>query len=120
MNKYVLAALLCSNFAPAAQGNPASPAGPPADSPERSSILVGAYVPAPLDAALVLEAKAYVQKHLASMNLGEVTEAYTQVVAGLNIKVVCSVTADDGPSSWQFVVYQTLDGKYHLYSADRL
>ena len=120
MNKYVLAALLCSNFATTVQATPPSPSGTPAKSPDQGSILVGAYSPAPLDAALVQEAKAYVQKHLAAMSLGEVTEAYTQVVAGVNIKVVCNVSADDGPSSWQFVVYQTLDGKYHLYSADRL
>jgi len=69
---------------------------------------------------LVLDAKAYVQKHLAAMSLGEVTEAYTQVVAGVNIKLVVNVTADDGPSSWQFVAYQSLDGKWHLYSANRI
>ena len=112
MNRYVLAALLCSNFFNSAQ------AQLPVAAEQR--VLVGAYSPAPLDLPLVQETKAYVQKHLAAMTLGELREAYTQVVAGVNIKVVCNVTADDGNSTWEFVVYQSLDGKRHLYSANRI
>jgi hypothetical protein len=81
---------------------------------------MGAYRPAPVDTPLVGDARAFVQKHLASMTLGDVTEAYIQVVAGLNVKLVCTVVADDGPSAWEFVAYRSLDGKWHFYSANRI
>jgi len=111
MNKYVLAALLCSNFF-----NPAQARTPV----QAKAGLVGGYRPAPLDLDLVQETKAYIQKHLAAMTLGELKEAYTQVVAGVNVKIVCNVTADDGASTWEFVVYRSLDGQRHLYSANRM
>jgi hypothetical protein len=81
---------------------------------------MGAYEPAPCDMPLVQDARAYIQKHLPSMNLEDVKEAYTQVVAGLNVKLICSVTADDGQSNWQFVAFRSLDGHWHLTSAKRI
>lgn len=117
MNKYVLTAMLCPFMTATGQAQaPQDPSGPP----NPSRIIVGGYQPAQTDTPLVLDAKAFVQKHLASMNLNEVTEAYTQVVAGLNVKLVCEVMADDGPSFWEFVAYRSLDSKWHFYSANRI
>lgn len=81
--------------------------------------MIGGYRPVPTDNPLVAEAKAYVQKHLVAMSLGEVAEAFTQVVAGVNVKFVCQVAADDGTSTWEFVAYQSLDGRWHFWSANR-
>lgn len=113
MNKYVLTALLCPIL-----GSPAAAQTAAAASP--SNHRMGAYEPAPTDTPLVQEARTFIQRHLASFNLDEVTEAYTQVVAGFNVKLVCKVTAEDGPSAWQFVAYRSLDGQWHFWSADRL
>jgi hypothetical protein len=116
MNKGVLAALLClfTGMAAHAQANP-QPGSTPANTHR-----MGAYEPAPSDMPLVQDAKTYIQKHLASMSVNEIREAYTQVVAGLNVKLICAVTSDDGPSDWQFVAFRSLDGRWHLTSARRI
>ena len=116
MNKGALAALLClfTGMAAHAQANP-QPGSAPSKQPR-----VGAYEPTSSDTPLVLDAKNYIQKHLASMSVAEVREAYTQVVAGLNVKLICAVTSDDGPSDWQFVAFRSLDGCWHLTSAKRI
>jgi hypothetical protein len=93
---------------------PATPA------PRGKTIHVGGYSPAPTDTPLVTDAKAFLQASLPSWSFREVVEAYTQVVAGLNVKLVCDVTEADGPSQWQFVAFRSLDGRWHLTSAERL
>jgi len=110
MNKYVLTALLC----------PLLPLSAQTDATDRSGPIMGGYQAAPTDLTLVQEAKVCVQHHLSSMTLDEVMEAYTQVVAGLNIKLVCAVRDEDGPACWQFVVFKDLEGKWHLTSANRI
>ena len=116
MNKLVMASLLCPLVSVPARALP-----PPNDRPSSlSGPLMGAYQPAPCDSQLVQDARSFVQRHLASMTLDEVTEAYTQVVAGLNVKLVCTVSGEDGPASWQFVAYRSLDGQWHFRSANHL
>lgn len=112
MNRYVLTALLCPLLGThaTAQVLPSS----------RASHRVGAYVLTATDTPEVQEAKAFIQGHLASINVDEITEAYTQVVAGLNVKLICKVSGEDGPSEWQFVAYRSLDGRWHLWAADRI
>jgi hypothetical protein len=36
------------------------------------------------------------------------------VVAGANYKLVCKVSGEDGPATWEFVVWQRLDGQWQL------
>jgi hypothetical protein len=82
--------------------------------------LVGGYQAAALDAPLVLQARAFIQKHLALLRLEEVQEAYTQVVAGTNVKLVCQVTGEGDPARWEFVAWRKLDGTWLLQSARKL
>jgi len=115
MNRFLLAALLAPMAGAMAQGvDTSAPAADPAPSGRGT---MGAYAPASLDNPRVQEARACIQKNLASITLNEVTEAYTQVVSGLNVKLVCSVQGEDGPAKWQFVAYQSLDGRWHFHSA---
>ena len=69
----------------------------------------------------VLEARAAIQKYFVTLRLGQVQEAFLQVVAGTNTKLVCVV--DDGfdtPQPWEFVVWHRLDDRWQLTSARRL
>jgi hypothetical protein len=118
MNKFLFAALLCPMTAMVgfAQGLPA----PQADFFPSGHGRMGAYAPASPDNPLVQDARAFIQRQLASMTLNEVTEAYTQVVAGLNVKLVCEVQGQDGTAPWQFIAYRSLDGQWHFHSAARL
>ena len=81
---------------------------------------LGAYAPARLEAPLVQEARTFLQGRLFGMTLNQVREAYTQVVAGLNVKLVCEVQEEDGLATWQFVAFRSLDGHWHFHSALRL
>ena len=116
MNKLILAALLCPLFASGAVAQPVAPDS----SNATEGPIMGAYAPAATDNPLVQDARAFIQNHLASMSLNEVTEAYTQVVAGMNVKLVCEVAGEDGTATWQFVAYRSLDGRWHWHSATRV
>ena len=79
--------------------------------------VVGGYRNAPLDAPLVFEAKAFIQKHFALLRLERIQEAATQVVAGTNVKLVCLVSGEGDPAPWEFVAWRKLDGSWMLQSA---
>ena len=111
MNKYVLAAMLCPLVGASARTQLPPTTGHPT---------VGAYAMTPLDNPVVQEAKGYLQNQLPNQVLGEITEAYTQVVAGLNVKLIVAATGEDGPSTWQFVAFRSLDQRWHLTSAQRI
>ena len=80
----------------------------------------GAPVASTTDTPVVREAKAFVQKHLAILRIKEVKEASTQVVAGLNVKLVCRVAEEEGSGTWEFHAYRKLDGHWRLQSAQRI
>ncbi|BDU74034.1 hypothetical protein [Mesoterricola silvestris] len=115
MNRFVLAILLCPSLTLAAQ-SPARPAPQPGSDP----ILVGDYRPTPVDQPQVREAKDFLQQKLPGMTLLDVTRAYTQVVAGLNVKLQAKVLDEEGTMDWEFVAFQGLDGTWHLTSANRI
>ncbi|WP_306599435.1 hypothetical protein [Geothrix sp. 21YS21S-2] len=114
MNPSVLAAILCPVLSLSAQ-SPARPADGPGD-----VLRVGDYRPTPVDQPQVLEAKGFLQRKLPNLTLLDVTRAYTQVVAGINVKLVAKVLDEEGTMDWEFVAYQSLDGKWHLTSANRI
>lgn len=114
MNPSVLAAILCPVLSLSGQ-SPARPADGPGD-----ALRVGDYRPTPVDQPQVVEAKGFLQQKLPNLTLLDVTRAYTQVVAGLNVKLVAKVLDEEGTMDWEFVAYQSLDGKWHLTSANRI
>jgi hypothetical protein len=83
-------------------------------------VLVGGYQPAAVDSPMALEARAFIQKHLAILRLDRIQEAYTQVVAGTKVKLVCQVSGEGAPSRWEFVAWRKLDGTWELQSARRV
>lgn len=116
MNKVVLAAMLCPLL-----GSAANAVSPEAEDSLRSPMRkVGAYQACSTEAELVQTAKCFIQGQLTGMTLAEVQEAYTQVVAGVNVKLVCRVLDEDGESEWQFIAYRSLDRRWHLYAANRI
>jgi hypothetical protein len=81
---------------------------------------VGSYRPVDPASPEVQTAKAEVQKHFTNLRIQSVSEAYAQVVAGMNFKLVCKVLEDDADSTWEFVVWRKLDGTWKLTSAQRV
>ncbi|MGA2081903.1 MAG: hypothetical protein ABSH53_15025 [Holophaga sp.] len=86
---------------------------------------VGAYRDVdPADGAAraeVMAAKEAVQKYFvpALLKLDTVQKAASQVVAGTNYRLECSVTEPGGNSTWVFVVWKQLDGTWLLTDAKR-
>jgi len=80
----------------------------------------GGFVPVPADQPLVLAAKAAIQKYFATLQLGNVQEAATQVVAGMNVRILCQVKEGDDQMVWRFQIWRKLDGTWRLTSARRL
>jgi hypothetical protein len=94
-----------------------------ADAPDATSqtpILVGAYAPAPADAPLVQDARNLAQTRMPALAQVQVDTAYTQVVKGLNVKLICTAMAEGRQQSWKFVVYRDLDGRMELTLAELL
>lgn len=81
---------------------------------------VGSYRPVDPASPEVQAAKAEIQKHFTNLRIQSVSEAYAQVVAGMNFKLVCKVLEDEDDSTWEFVVWRKLDGVWKLTSAHRL
>ena len=80
----------------------------------------GAYQPVDTGSPEVLEAKAAVQEHLPRFIIDQVNEAYVQVVAGTNYKLVCDVMGEGQSAVWQFVVWHMLNGQWELISARKI
>jgi hypothetical protein len=92
----------------------------PNDSPSQPDLIVGGYTPALADAPVIQDAKNFVEAHLPSLSQVSVCMAYTQVVHGLNIKLIGSGIEEGRQVSWKFVVYKHLDGQMELSLAERL
>ena len=92
----------------------------PEPSASQSDLLLGAYASAPVDSPVVQAAKDFAQSRIPSVTLVEVNVAYTQVVKGLNIKLVATGVEEGRQVSWKFVVYKGLDGQMSLMIAERL
>ncbi|MDR3671996.1 MAG: hypothetical protein P4L36_14200 [Holophaga sp.] len=80
----------------------------------------GSYQPTDVESAMVQDAKAAAQKNLSTLRIEAVEEAYVQVVAGLNYKLICQVSGEDGPATWEFVVWHRLDDRWQLTNAKRI
>jgi hypothetical protein len=80
----------------------------------------GGYQSADVESAEVQEARAAAQKQLPNLRIEAVLEAYVQVVAGENYKLVCRVSGEAGPATWAFVVWHRLDGQWQLTDARQM
>lgn len=81
---------------------------------------MGSYRPVDPAAPEVQAAQAEIQKRFTNLRILSVSEAYAQVVAGMNYKLVCKVMEDDAESTWEFVVWRKLDNTWKLTSARQL
>jgi hypothetical protein len=95
-------------------------ANPAQGSGMAGTVLVGAYQPMNKDAAEVQAARAMIQGQFTQIQILEVVEAYSQVVAGTNFKLVCRTAGNGLAGKWQFVIWHKLDGTWELQSAQRI
>lgn len=93
-----------------------------AQAPSSSSkVMPGGYASISTNDQLVKDSLALLKKNFAILKVTGVESAAKQVVAGLNIKLVCKVSNEGAANErWEFVIYKDLKNKYHLTSAKRL
>ena len=72
-----------------------------------------------LDAPVVAEARAFIQRNLPLLRIERVLEASTQVVAGTKMSLVCRVQEEEGPGTWAFTIYRRPNRRWRLQSAQR-
>ncbi len=96
----------------------AAPPRTPAGSAPRARVMPGSYQSVDPDSAEVREARAAIQRQMECLPIASVQEAFVQVVAGLNYKLVCRVETDG--NVWEFVVWHRLNDAWELTSAKRL
>lgn len=92
----------------------------PNNVPSQAGPMVGAYQAIPVDAPEVQDARDFAQSRVPSFAVTRVNVAYTQVVAGLNIKLIATGLEEGRQETWKFVVYKNLDGSLALTLAERL
>jgi hypothetical protein len=92
----------------------------PQPSAPASQVMPGGYQLVESDAAEVQTAKATAQNAMSNLRIEAVLEAYKQVVAGMNYKLICQVSAPDGAATWEFVIWHQLDDSWKLTSARQL
>ena len=80
----------------------------------------GGYQAVDTESPDVQAAKAAIQGDLANLRIEAVEAAYAQVVAGMNFKLVCRVTGNAGPGTWEFIAWHRLDDRWQLTSAKQL
>jgi len=66
---------------------------------------------------MVSDSVSYLQANFPVIVIDKVQEAYQQVVAGLNVKIICTVAHLKNKEKWEIVIYKDLKGTFHLTSA---
>ena len=92
----------------------------PGTAATRSTPIAGGYQRVDRDRQDVQEAREAIQKNLALLRVGEVQEAWVQVVAGMNYRLTCRVTAGGEDSTWEFIIWHRLGGRWELRSARQI
>ena len=79
--------------------------------------LAGGYTKVSVSDSEVTGALSYLKSNFPVIQIGTVTEAYKQVVSGLNIKMICKVTQVGKTETWEMVVYKDLNNHYYFTGA---
>ncbi len=84
-----------------------------------STKMVGGYMKVAVSDKEVAAALSYLKKNFPALGIESVVEASTQVVAGMNIKMICKVTHAGTSETWEMVVYRDLKNEYHFTGAKK-
>ena len=66
---------------------------------------------------IVTDAVSFLNENFPAIKIDSVKKAYQQVVAGMNVKLVCSVKCCEKKETWDIVVYRDLKGNMFFTSA---
>lgn len=82
--------------------------------------IVGGYTKVPVNGKDVTDALSYLKNNFPAIGINSVEQAYTQVVAGVNFKLICKVTQAESKEMWEMIVYRDLKNEYHFTGARRV
>ncbi len=71
------------------------------------------------DAPEIVSCLSFLKADFPAITVDKVREAYQQVVAGMNFKLVCDVSHLGHDEVWEMVIYRDLNGAFHLTHARR-
>jgi len=87
-----------------------------AELPE-SGALCGGYTKVSVQDQSVTDTLNYLKENFPALKVAEIKEAYAQVVAGLNVKLICQMEGYQTGELWEIVVFRDLDGEFHFTGA---
>jgi len=90
---------------------------PPSPTPTPTPTMVGGYTPVKVNDPLVVSALAFLQQNFPAIKIKQVKSAGQQVVAGLNVKMICLIDLPGDPQMWELTVYQDLNGNLQFTGA---
>lgn len=86
--------------------------------------MVGAYTKIPVTDPAVKQCQTLIQKYFDKLKMNvklvKVTDAYSQVVAGVNYKIIGAVNNNAKTENWQFIIYKDLKQNMRVTSAQNL
>jgi hypothetical protein len=65
----------------------------------------------------VVDSLAYLGENFPVITVEKVHSAYVQVVAGLNVKLICTIAGLGEEKKWEIIVYKDLEKNFHFTSA---
>jgi hypothetical protein len=77
----------------------------------------GGWMKIAVDDKAVTDSLAYLKQNFPVIRIEGVQSAYQQVVAGLNIKLVCKVSQMGNDEMWELIIYKDLMGNLQLTGA---
>jgi len=90
---------------------------PPPPMPTPAPTMCGSYTPVNLNDPLVVSALDFLKQNFPALKIQQVKSAGQQVVAGMNVKLVCLMDFPGNSLMWELTVYQDLNGNFQFTGA---
>lgn len=87
---------------------------PESDQPEREKVVAGGWTRQDPEAETVQQAWQFLNNRINDLTLGRIQEAYTQVVAGTNIRIIADASANGKGYRLEAVVYKDISGNLSI------
>ncbi len=87
---------------------------PESNPPEREKVVAGGWTKQDTDAEVVEKAWEFLNSLISDLTLHTIREAYTQVVAGTNIRIIADASKNGKDYRLETVIYKDLSGNFSV------
>jgi hypothetical protein len=87
---------------------------PETDRPEREKVVAGGWTKQNTDAEVVEKAWKFLNSQISDLTLHTIREAYTQIVAGTNIRIIADASKNGKDYRLETVIYKNVSGNFSI------